>query len=79
MDGLKIEGRRILVDVERGHTVRGWKPRRLGAGAALAHDKNHGAPGHPLMSWRGVAGGWRGSPGGGVGEGRAAKRTANGR
>lgn len=31
-DGLKIEGRRILVDVERGRTVTGWKPRRLGGG-----------------------------------------------
>lgn len=25
-------GKRILVDVERGRTVRGWKPRRLGGG-----------------------------------------------
>ncbi len=24
MDGLKIEGRRVLVDVERGRTVDGW-------------------------------------------------------
>lgn len=31
-DGLKIHGRRVLVDVERGRTVRGWKPRRLGGG-----------------------------------------------
>jgi len=31
LDGLKIEGRRILVDVERGRTVKGWRPRRLGA------------------------------------------------
>ena len=29
-DGLKINGRRVLVDVERGRTVRGWLPRRLG-------------------------------------------------
>ena len=25
-------GKRVLVDVERGRTVRGWKPRRLGGG-----------------------------------------------
>ncbi|KAG1464306.1 hypothetical protein G6F55_001866 [Rhizopus delemar] len=29
-DGLKILGRRIIVDVERARTVKGWKPRRLG-------------------------------------------------
>lgn len=31
-DGRKIEGRRVLVDVERGRTVKGWLPRRLGGG-----------------------------------------------
>jgi len=31
-DGRKINGRRILVDVERGRTVKDWKPRRLGGG-----------------------------------------------
>jgi len=31
-DGRKVKGRRILVDVERGRTVRNWKPRRLGGG-----------------------------------------------
>ncbi|KAJ3033352.1 U1 small nuclear ribonucleoprotein 70 kDa, partial [Rhizoclosmatium hyalinum] len=31
-DGIKIEGRRIVVDVERGRTVKGWRPRRLGGG-----------------------------------------------
>uniref|UniRef100_A0A6V3LES6 U1 small nuclear ribonucleoprotein 70 kDa n=1 Tax=Lotharella globosa TaxID=91324 RepID=A0A6V3LES6_9EUKA len=31
-DGRKINKRRILVDVERGRTVRDWKPRRLGGG-----------------------------------------------
>ena len=29
-DGKKIDGRRVLVDVERGRTVKGWLPRRLG-------------------------------------------------
>ncbi len=31
-DGKKIDGRRILVDVERSRTVKGFKPRRLGGG-----------------------------------------------
>eukprot|EP01090_Pellita_catalonica_P016878 TRINITY_DN4977_c0_g1_i2.p2 TRINITY_DN4977_c0_g1~~TRINITY_DN4977_c0_g1_i2.p2 ORF type:complete len:244 (-),score=47.74 TRINITY_DN4977_c0_g1_i2:1176-1811(-) len=31
-DGLKMNGMRVLVDVERGRTVKGWKPRRLGGG-----------------------------------------------
>ncbi|KAE9614401.1 putative U1 small nuclear ribonucleoprotein of 70kDa [Lupinus albus] len=31
-DGRKIEGRRVLVDVERGRTVPNWRPRRLGGG-----------------------------------------------
>ena len=29
---MHIMGKRVLVDVERGRTVRGWKPRRLGGG-----------------------------------------------
>lgn len=31
-DGLRLDGRRIVVDVERGRTVKGWRPRRLGGG-----------------------------------------------
>eukprot|EP00095_Tigriopus_kingsejongensis_P005097 maker-scaffold161_size295871-snap-gene-0.9 protein:Tk05097 transcript:maker-scaffold161_size295871-snap-gene-0.9-mRNA-1 annotation:"hypothetical protein HELRODRAFT_113249" len=31
-DGMKIDGRRVLVDVERARTVKGWLPRRLGGG-----------------------------------------------
>jgi len=31
-DGKKIDGKRVLVDVERGRTVKGWRPRRLGGG-----------------------------------------------
>ena len=31
-DGIKIDGRNVLVDVERGRTVPGWFPRRLGGG-----------------------------------------------
>ena len=31
-DGKKIDGRRVVVDIERGRTIKGWKPRRLGGG-----------------------------------------------
>ncbi|OLY80915.1 U1 small nuclear ribonucleoprotein 70 kDa [Smittium mucronatum] len=31
-DGVRIMGRRVVVDVERGRTVKGWLPRRLGGG-----------------------------------------------
>ena len=31
-DGIKIDGRHVLVDVERGRTVPDWFPRRLGGG-----------------------------------------------
>eukprot|EP00954_Amorphochlora_amoebiformis_P027379 1385167-Amorphochlora_amoeboformis.AAC.4 len=31
-DGRKVNKRRILVDVERGRTVKNWTPRRLGGG-----------------------------------------------
>jgi U1 small nuclear ribonucleoprotein len=31
-DAMRIEGREIVVDVERGHTVPTWLPRRLGGG-----------------------------------------------
>lgn len=31
-DGKKIDGRRVLVDVERGRTIKGWRPRRLAGG-----------------------------------------------
>lgn len=31
-DGMRIEGREVVADVERGHTVPDWLPRRLGGG-----------------------------------------------
>ena len=31
-DGKKLDGRKILVDVERGRTVKNWRPMRLGGG-----------------------------------------------
>lgn len=35
-DGRKIDGKRVLVDVERGRTISGWLPRRLGGGRGPA-------------------------------------------
>ncbi|XP_024538029.1 U1 small nuclear ribonucleoprotein 70 kDa [Selaginella moellendorffii] len=35
-DGTKIDNRRILVDVERGRTVKDWLPKRLGGGLGNA-------------------------------------------
>ncbi|CAN0377809.1 unnamed protein product, partial [Phaeothamnion confervicola] len=31
-DGMKVDGRRVVVDVERGRTVRHWRPKRFGGG-----------------------------------------------
>lgn len=31
-NGMKIDGRRVVVDIERGRTQKGWKPRRFGGG-----------------------------------------------
>ncbi|CUA70876.1 U1 small nuclear ribonucleoprotein 70 kDa [Rhizoctonia solani] len=63
-DGISILGKRILVDVERGRTVRGWKPRRLGGG--LGGRPKPVAPvevarfGPPSGGFRGDRGGGRG-------------------
>lgn len=46
-DGKKIDGRRVIVDVERGRTVSGWLPRRLGGGLggtrnrAIREERSH--------------------------------------
>ncbi len=55
-EGLVILGKRLLVDVERGRTVRGWKPRRLGGGLG-------GRP-KPVVDSGFSAGGGRGGGGG---------------
>ncbi|KAH8831297.1 U1 snRNP 70K protein [Flagelloscypha sp. PMI_526] len=60
-DGLLIQGKRILVDVERGRTVRGWKPRRLGGGLG-GRPKKVVEP--PPFSGGGGGGGGRGGGGG---------------
>ncbi|KAF4685091.1 U1 small nuclear ribonucleoprotein 70 kDa [Perkinsus olseni] len=53
-DGIKIDGRRVLVDVERGRTVSGWIPRRMGGGRGsgrIAKPKSKkGPPGGPPPS-----------------------------
>lgn len=46
-DGKKIDGRRVLVDVERGRTVKGWLPRRLGGG--LGNTRRAKGPGGILI------------------------------
>jgi len=66
-DGLKLKGARLMVDVERGRTVKGWKPMRLGGGlggrpkpvTTAAPPPDLGPPG-----FRG-GGGMRGGGGGG--------------
>jgi len=48
-DGMKIDGKRVLVDVERGRTVKGWLPRRFGGGVGTgrkARSPGHGAGQH---------------------------------
>lgn len=54
-DGKKIDGRRVLVDVERGRTVKGWRPRRLGGGLGStrrsATDEVPRPSGRPEFRW----------------------------
>ncbi|KAF2825628.1 RNA-binding domain-containing protein [Ophiobolus disseminans] len=47
-DGIKIKDRRVLVDVERGRTVSGWRPRRFGGGlGGRGYTKGPAARGPP--------------------------------
>ncbi|CCM04700.1 uncharacterized protein FIBRA_06886 [Fibroporia radiculosa] len=63
-DRLHIMGKRVLVDVERGRTVRGWKPRRLGGG--LGGRPKPEAPAPFVSAPRGgFRGGFRGGDRGG--------------
>ncbi|KAM3508489.1 hypothetical protein MY10362_001147 [Beauveria mimosiformis] len=71
-DGIRIKDRRIKVDVERGRTVKGWKPRRLGGGLGgrgytKALPARPGGPG-------GFGGGFRGGRGFDGGRGRGGFR-----
>ncbi|EHL00561.1 putative U1 small nuclear ribonucleoprotein 70 kDa like protein [Glarea lozoyensis 74030] len=77
-DGIRIKDRRIKVDVERGRTVRDWKPRRFGGGKGgrgytktipprpMGPGSFNGPPGGP-GGFRG--GGFRGGFDGGRGRG----------
>lgn len=67
---MQILGKRILVDVERGRTVRGWKPRRLGGGLGGRPKKEpENIPRPSGGGGRGGFGGDRGGFGGGRGGG----------
>lgn len=58
-DGIKIKDRRVLVDVERGRTVSGWRPRRFGGGlGGRNYTKSSAARGS------GGSGGFGGAPAG---------------
>ncbi|KAI5279229.1 hypothetical protein KEM54_004268 [Ascosphaera aggregata] len=46
-DGIRIKDRRVLVDVERGRTVKGWKPRRFGGGLG-GRGYTKAAPARPM-------------------------------
>ncbi|CAF9908375.1 hypothetical protein IMSHALPRED_006655 [Imshaugia aleurites] len=64
-DGIRIKDRRVLVDVERGRTVKGWRPRRLGGGLG-GRGYTKSTPARPI----GVGGGFAAPAGpGGFGGG----------
>ncbi|KAK4232068.1 U1 small nuclear ribonucleoprotein of 70kDa MW N terminal-domain-containing protein [Podospora fimiseda] len=64
-DGIRIKERRIKVDVERGRTVKHWKPRRLGGGLG-GRGYTKSMMSRPMgPSGGGFGGGFRGGFGGG--------------
>ncbi|KAK4863054.1 hypothetical protein LT330_010636 [Penicillium expansum] len=69
-ESLRIKGRLAVVDVERGRTTKGWKPRRLGGGlGGRGYTKLSAAPrggpgGFNAPSGPGGYGGFRGGYGG---------------
>ncbi|WVQ82234.1 hypothetical protein IAT38_004362 [Cryptococcus sp. DSM 104549] len=68
-EGIPIHHKKILVDVERGRTVKGWKPHRLGGGLGgrpKPVDPEAGMPQMQSFGGRGgFRGGFRGGPRGG--------------
>lgn len=71
-EGIKINGRRVMVDVERGRTVKDWKPTRLGGGLGGSIRKpkmvsvpTNDPPVGPGFGGGGGRGGIRGGGGGG--------------
>ncbi|KAK6834853.1 U1 small nuclear ribonucleoprotein [Apiospora arundinis] len=75
-DGIRIKDRRIKVDVERGRTVKGWKPRRFGGGLG-GRGYTKSAPPRPTgpgqFGGGGGFGGRDGFRGGGFGGGRGGR------
>ncbi|KAF2718111.1 RNA-binding domain-containing protein [Polychaeton citri CBS 116435] len=71
-DGIRIKDRRITVDIERGRTIPGWRPRRFGGGLggrnytkqAPAKPSSFGPPIGPGRGGFGGRGGFRGGRGG---------------
>ncbi|KAI0480459.1 RNA-binding domain-containing protein [Xylariaceae sp. FL0804] len=59
-DGIRIRDRRVKVDVERGRTVKGWKPRRLGGGLG---GRGYTKAAAPRPSGPGFGGGFGGRDG----------------
>jgi U1 small nuclear ribonucleoprotein len=51
-DGLEIDGKKIVCDVERGRTVRGWLPRRLGGGLGKSREEKPRAKADPKKAER---------------------------
>lgn len=87
-EGIKIKGRRAMVDVERGRTVKDWKPKRLGGGlGGLTRKKKEPAPvAEPAFApvagrggFGGGGGGFRGGYRGGGGGGRGGGFRGGGR
>ncbi|CAK7240191.1 MAG: hypothetical protein STHCBS139747_001629 [Sporothrix thermara] len=81
-DGIRIKDRRIKVDVERGRTVKDWKPRRLGGGLGGRGYTKAAAAGPPMgrggFPGRDGGGGFRGGGFRGGGGGRDRERDRNG-
>ncbi|ERT02005.1 hypothetical protein HMPREF1624_00300 [Sporothrix schenckii ATCC 58251] len=84
-DGIRIKDRRIKVDVERGRTMKEWKPRRLGGGLGGRGYTKAAASGPPTgrggFPGRDGGGGFRGGGfrgGGGFGGGRDRDRNGGG-
>lgn len=80
-EGIKINGRKIVVDFERGRTVKDWKPTRLGGGLGGSSRKPKKAPepSEPAPGPGFAGGGFRGAPRGGFrGRGSFAPRGSYG-
>ncbi|KAH7349861.1 U1 small nuclear ribonucleoprotein [Plectosphaerella cucumerina] len=69
LDGVRIKDRRIKVDIERGRTVKGWRPRRFGGGLG-GRGYTKALPARPMGGPGGFGGGFRGGFRGGFDGGR---------